>query len=114
MKKFPSLIRLPKHKRFNFEPRYYDPIKEDIENRIAQIKSEMGQAEEGEYHSSIQGSFRRSFDSGGTKSPGLIQLLIFTLLFGSFVGWIFYGNVVLYILSAFIPVYLFLRLRKII
>jgi hypothetical protein len=113
LKKFPSLIRLPSHKRFNYEPRHYDPIKEEIENRIATIKREMGQSDdEGEYKSGISGAFRRNQESKATISSGFLQLIIFTVLFGGFVGWIFYGNLVLYILSAFIPVYLFLRLRR--
>ncbi len=112
--KFPSLIRLPRNKRFNFEPRYYDPIKEDIENRVAQIKSEMN-CNDGEiYKSSISGSFRRNIESNAKSTPALLQFIIFTLLLGSFVGWLFYGNLVLYILAAFVPVYLFLRLRRII
>ena len=31
--KFPSLIKIPRHQRFHLKPRYYDPIKEDVENR---------------------------------------------------------------------------------
>ena len=112
--KFPSLIRLPRNKRFNFEPRYYDPIKEDIEIRVAQIKSEMNRNDGEIYKSSISGSFRRNIESNAKSTPALLQFIIFTLLLGSFVGWLFYGNLVLYILAAFVPVYLFLRLRRII
>lgn len=112
MKKFPSLIRLPSNKRFEYEPRHYDPVKEDIENRIAVIKSEMGQSEEAnEYKSGISGAFKRNYGGTTKSSVGLIQLVAFTVLLGGFVGWIFYGNLVLYILMAFIPVYFFLRLR---
>jgi len=38
--KLPSLVRLPKHKRFEFQPRHYDPIKEELEERIEKIKRE--------------------------------------------------------------------------
>lgn len=31
--KLPSLVRLPRNRSFNFEPRYYDPVKEDIARR---------------------------------------------------------------------------------
>lgn len=34
-----SFVKLPKYKRFTFEPRYYDPVKEEIENRERLIKS---------------------------------------------------------------------------
>jgi hypothetical protein len=39
--KLPSIFRLPQHKRFNFTPRHYDPIKEDIANRTALIKKQL-------------------------------------------------------------------------
>ena len=110
--KFPSIIRLPRHKRFNFEPRYYDPIKEDIENRIAQIKSEMTEETDTEFKSSIEGAFRRNRTKHSNAGQALLQLLIFAVLLGGFVGWLFYGNVILYLFAAFIPVYLFLRLRR--
>ncbi len=43
MKKFPSIIKLPKHQRFTYEPRFYDPVKEDIANRKALIESSLRQ-----------------------------------------------------------------------
>ena len=38
--KFPSLIRLPKNKKFNVKPRHYDPIKDDIDQRVSKIQNE--------------------------------------------------------------------------
>jgi len=38
----PRFIKLPSHKRFEYSPRYWDPEKEDREERIRQIKQEMG------------------------------------------------------------------------
>jgi len=114
LKKFPSLIRLPKNNHFDFEPRYYDPVKEDIENRIALIKSEMEEDKNVEYKPNLTGAFTRNRKSNtAATAPGFLQLIIFLVLLGGFVGWIFYGNKILYILAAFIPVYLFLRLRKV-
>jgi len=112
--KFPSLIRLPRNKRFNFEPRYYDPIKEDIENRIAQIKNELNQADDDLYRSGLVGAFNRNRESKVKAAPALLQLIIFTVLLGGSVGWLFYGNIALYAISTLIPLYLFLRLRKVI
>lgn len=111
--KIPSLIRLPKNKRFSFEPRHYDPIKEDIENRIAQIKSEMNSEEEEPFQSTISGAFRRSTERSDKSRPALLQLIIFTILLGGCVAWLIFGNLVLYILASFIPIYLFLRVKGI-
>ena len=38
----PRFIKLPGHKQFNYTPRYWDPEKEEREERIRQIKHEMG------------------------------------------------------------------------
>ncbi len=38
----PRFIKLPGHKEFNYSPRYWDPEKEEREERIRQIKQEMG------------------------------------------------------------------------
>ena len=38
--KFPSLIRLPRNKKFKFGARHYDPIKEDLEQRISKIQND--------------------------------------------------------------------------
>lgn len=40
--RLPSLFKTPKHRRFDFMPRYFDPQKEEMENRVQQIKQEMG------------------------------------------------------------------------
>ena len=38
----PRFIKLPGHKQFNYSPRYWDPEKEALDERIRQIKQEMG------------------------------------------------------------------------
>ncbi|MGE0089486.1 MAG: hypothetical protein AB7S50_08445 [Bacteroidales bacterium] len=39
------IFHLPKSKKFNYKPRFYDEQKEDLENRIEQIKREMGKSD---------------------------------------------------------------------
>ncbi|MFH0756600.1 MAG: hypothetical protein V2B15_04865 [Bacteroidota bacterium] len=38
----PRFIKLPGHKRFEYTPRYWDPEKEEREERIRKIRQEMG------------------------------------------------------------------------
>ena len=38
--KLPSLVKLPKHKRFEFRPRHYDPINEELQERVEKIKKD--------------------------------------------------------------------------
>ncbi len=36
--RFPSLIKTPRHKRFNYKPMYYDAEQEEIRQRIEEAK----------------------------------------------------------------------------
>jgi hypothetical protein len=42
MSQLPSFFRIREPRRFNYQPRYYDEQKEDLEQRIRQIEQEMG------------------------------------------------------------------------
>lgn len=114
MMRVPSLIRLPKYKTFEYTPRHYDPVKEEIEERTRRIRSELNEERaEGDYVSTISGAFKRKTEkpSSGTYSAGLVQLLIAVLLMGAFLGYLFYGNQVLYVLLLGVPAYLYFRVK---
>lgn len=113
--KLPSLVRLPKYKRFNLEPRYYDAIKEEMRERTERIKREMEMKENPEtraegMRSSIGHAFaRRSAREQGASTLQL--LLMFFLLVGVF-GYIYWGNIALYSLAALaVPAYLYYRFK---
>ena len=38
--KIPSIVKIPSHKRFDFQPRHYDPVKEELQERVERIKRE--------------------------------------------------------------------------
>ena len=62
----PRFIKLPGHKEFNYSPRYWDPEKEAREERIRQIKQEMGvEVPIGSNRTTIR---RGSFRTAGQKS----------------------------------------------
>lgn len=105
--KFPSFIKVQKYKRFEIEPRYYDPIKEEIEERTARIAREM----KGENMTYIPSriSFERKVTSG--SNAGLLQMAIAALLGLTVVGWLYYGNVIFHFLWLGAPAYLYIRLR---
>ena len=122
--KLPSLFKIPSHQRFNYTPRYYDEIKEDIQERTERIRRELEQEgvlersgneqETGEYKSRISGSFsRRAQYRKSVNRSSLIQFGIFILLMGGFVGYLFYGSDVIYGFLLLVPLYAFLRLKKI-
>lgn len=107
--KFPSLIKTAKYRRFEMEPRYYDPIKEELEERTERIKREM----KGDYDPQYSGG-RISFDrkTRKTASASMLQLVIAAVLSLGVVGWLYLGNDVLYALWLGVPIYLYFRLRK--
>jgi hypothetical protein len=108
--KVPSIVRLPRHKKFNFEPRYYDPVKEDIANRTARLKQEMSQTHNELSRINMSGYFARR--ERENRNISLLQLTMIVLLFGLTFGYIYYGSIVFYALWAVVPVYLYFRLKK--
>lgn len=115
--KVPSLIRLPKYKSFDYTPRHYDPVKEEIKERTERIKHEIQEGAAEDFNSTIAGSFRRKSENsltGVNYSSSLLQLIIAVVLLGTFVGYLFYGNQIFYVLMLGVPVYLYFRLKGVI
>ena len=57
--KLPTIFRTASHQRFSIKPRYYDPIKEEIEERTARIKMELEQ----------EGEIEQDTDSQAPRRP---------------------------------------------
>ncbi|GAA0879307.1 hypothetical protein GCM10009119_22750 [Algoriphagus jejuensis] len=107
--KFPSLFRTTAPLRYDVKPRYYDPIKEEIEQRTSRIKRELTEEglldeEEVEIRSKSMGeNLRGSFAQHRgikTKSSSLFNstamirtLLFFAMIIGAF-GYIYLGPVI--------------------
>ncbi len=114
--KLPSLIRLPSSKKFNYEPRFYDPVKEEIAERTERIRREMeaDAAMTSEQRIKFKAEWKNASQRNDTEDKrSSISQMIFILLFSfTFIGYIFYGNNALYIGLILIPVYIFLRMRQ--
>ena len=100
------------------EPRYYDQVKEDLEQRTSRIKRELklerrqgttGSVE----HSRINGAFSRR-SRHGSGNTGYLRFFIIVYLFSGFVGYLYLGNIALYLMLSVIPVYYILRRKKLI
>jgi hypothetical protein len=69
------LFHTPNARKFNITPRYWDPDKEDREDRERRIREELGipevrKADDGRpYRPSIKGQFRRAQDGFAKSSP---------------------------------------------
>lgn len=108
--KVPSIFRLPKYQRFEIQPRYYDPVKEDLEKRTSKIRQEMKLEREGKKVESIRYAFsaRKSSD----KSANLFQVLMIIIISVALGGYIFYGANVYFALLLLIPLYIILRRKR--
>ena len=111
--KLPSIFRLPKYQRFTIEPRYHDPIKDDIEARTNRIKSEI--AFEKKHKDTLHGQrLAGAFDHYKPKKDisGLIRTVVAAVLFGGTVGFLYFGVVAIYMVSVLVMfIYLAYKLK---
>ncbi|MFY0607238.1 MAG: hypothetical protein JXR10_11005 [Cyclobacteriaceae bacterium] len=106
--KFPSFIKVPKNSQFGIEPRYYDPVKEQIKERTEYIKRQMEGGNPDEYQSG-RITFERKTNS--VPQSSMLQMLIAAILGLLVVAWLYFGNQALYVLWLSVPVYLYFRFR---
>jgi hypothetical protein len=101
--KLPSIIKIPTYQRFKFEPRFYDPIKDEIDGRRKRIKRQIeGEKKRGTFSSSsrIEGAFARRVPHEGNSS--FLRLIIAAILFGGVVGFLYFGNIAVYLTVAIV------------
>ncbi|WKK79607.2 hypothetical protein [Marivirga arenosa] len=108
--KFPSIFRLPRHQRFEIQPRYYDPVKEDLDKRTARIRQEIKNESNGGSVESIREAYRNRRSSN--RSADLFQLLMIVIVGLSIGGYLMYGANVYFALFLLIPLYIILRKRR--
>jgi hypothetical protein len=85
-------IKLPKYRTFEYEPRFYDPVKEDLDRRVQLIESEMKGNDPDRYTQDAIGQrirFARNRKSGMYKSTMIIRVAVAIMLIGFF-GSIFF------------------------
>jgi hypothetical protein len=115
--KLPSIIPLPRHQKFKIAPRFYDPIREDIQDRTERIRQNLKREEEDgifRYHTSIKGSFSRRRDESVGLSEVMLRFVIIALLGSSIFGYIWYGPMVFFGMAGIIfPIYLAYRFKDI-
>ena len=119
MMRLPSIIKKPKYQRFHITPRYYDPVKEDIEIRTSRIKQELGLSDQAKitpgYQSQISGSFRKHMKhakSGGVDQTSMLRLIILVVLVLFVGGFLYIGTEILYLAFLYVPFYLWKRFSK--
>jgi hypothetical protein len=80
-------LKLPKHQKYEYIPRYWDPQKEELEDRLKRIEGiKSGDAEA--VKARLSGGFRRGYQQGGNarfrkqqaKRSNLILLVVIAAL----------------------------------
>ena len=113
-----GFFKTASYQRFKIVPRYYDPVKEDIEQRTERIKAEMGLSEKQidiGYRSQIAGSFKKNSKHApkqGGDSVAAIRLIIMFVLVMLMGGFIYIGPDIFYLLLMYVPFYLWKRFRR--
>ncbi len=83
--KFKSRFKLPKHQQFKIIPRYYDPIKEEIEIRTKKMENQLNGSKIAHYDSNIRGSFRRKVTR--KSYVGVLRLVALIIILTAIVLW---------------------------
>jgi len=106
--KLPSIIKIPSYQRFNYEPRYYDPIKEDIEERTKRIKRRLAAEKiEDSSRARLEGVFVRRVEHQDHSS--FLRLFVGVILFSGVVGFLYFGNIAIYLAALVVLGYLVFR-----
>lgn len=115
--KIPSLFRTAHYQRFRIEPRYYDPVKEEIEARTSRIRAEMEGTDDPEHlrsyatGSRLNGAFVRRASKKG--SINIMQMVILMILVGMVAGYWYFGSTAVYIILGVSSVLLYLKFKRI-
>lgn len=89
-----KFFHTPKNRQFNFKPRYYDEQKEDLENRIEQIKRELGQNDPNNdkktYTSNIKGRMKGTLRrTRNTQQKSNIRLILIIIVLSLVAYYVF-------------------------
>jgi hypothetical protein len=105
--RLPSIIKIPSYQRFHYEPRHYDPIKDDIDERRRRIRRSLdAEQKRGDYtsRSRLEGSFRRR--KAAEDNSGFLRLIIGAVLFAGVIGYLYFGNIAIYIAAGLVLSYM--------
>lgn len=109
--RFPSFIRLPRHQKFHYEPRFYDPVKEDLDRRISLAKKQIPDDSNDSSRERISAQWKRT--ERNSQKASLRQLFILAILICSVVVYFYFGNNGIYaIIGTLTVAYLVYKFKK--
>lgn len=74
-------FRVPKHQQYDYKPRYWDPKKEELEERLKEIEDRKGNDPQAIKARLAGGGFRRGFQTDGHYRKRQVMRSNFILLF---------------------------------
>jgi hypothetical protein len=86
----PRFFKLPQHRRFDYQPLYYDPAKEEREERNREIARELGIKQENKstYTPSIRRGSMKNYFKGNKRVERQSNIrLALIIVFLLFVAW---------------------------
>ncbi|QNL22321.1 hypothetical protein HZR84_10335 [Hyphobacterium sp. CCMP332] len=109
--RFPSFIRLPRHQKFHYEPRFYDPVKEDLDRRISLAKKQIPDDSNDSTRERISAQWKRT--ERNSQKASFRQLIILIILISSVVLYFYFGNNGIYgIIGTLIVGYLIFKYKQ--
>jgi hypothetical protein len=100
MFKLPTLSKLPSHRVFEYTPRYYDPVKEEIKERLQKKKSASESDTDEEIKYRIKGSFRQYKRTTLNPYTGITRGLIVVVFIVSLFSMLYIGYYAIIMLIA--------------
>ena len=94
---FLRFFKVPKHQKYQYNPRYWDPQKEELEERLRQVKLRQG-TDTDAMKARISGSFKRNQSrrgggfggSANRRSNFILILVVVVLLVLSYLFLVYY------------------------
>ena len=93
--RLPSFIKLPNNRRFKFAPRHFDPIKDELYQRVSESKN------------TNKKYFKRNRNQNQISTSRLQLIIAFILSFLIF-GWLYLG-IKIFIFIILIPLWFLLK-----
>lgn len=108
---FKNLIKVPQTKKFNYDPRHFDPVKEELDYRVKSIEAQVKAEKEGKQTGEENYSYRisQAFRSQRQKPKNIldfssniafIRLVIAFVLMLFFYTWLEYGDNLFSVMSS--------------
>ena len=88
--KLPSFIKLPRHKKFEYKPLYYDARKEALQERIKKIKREMEEDKNIDPKERINREIEKKWQRNNYKQQINFSNIRIFVIFSFLVGLMYY------------------------